>query len=281
MTTLQLKIKQQIRYWDRPLVMGILNATPDSFYSESRTINSVQIEHRIDQIIANGADIIDIGGVSTRPGAKTLSIDEEWRRIEPALRYLAIKYPDFAVSVDTYRAEIAKRSIEQYNVDIINDVSGGQLDNQMISIVGKLNAAYIAMHMRGTPATMQQFTHYEDIIIELSCYFGKINMQCREAGISDFIIDPGIGFSKTLDQNYLIINKLQSLTLLGFPILIGVSRKSMIYKYLEISPETSLNATTVLNTLSILNGAQIIRVHDVKEGVEAIKIISKTQSIQK
>ncbi|MDY0281080.1 MAG: dihydropteroate synthase [Salinivirgaceae bacterium] len=278
MEGIKLKIKQEIRTWNRPLVMGILNNTPDSFYSGSRITDTHSMHQKIDTIVLQGADIIDIGGMSTRPGSTTIDIKEEWNRIEPALQYMATHYPDFAVSVDTYHAEIAQQSIEKYGVDIINDISGGQLDPEMIKTVGKLGAGYIAMHMQGTPATMHQFTNYDNLITDLTRYFGAVNQRCREAGIADFIVDPGIGFSKTLDQNYHIINNLHNIAQLGFPILIGLSRKSLIYKYLDTTPEESLNATTVLNTLSILNGAQIIRVHDVKEAVETIKLITKTHN---
>ncbi len=276
MSTLSLKIKNEIREWNRSLVMGVLDVTPDSFFAGSRIVTEKMLFESIDKIIEENADIIDIGGMSTRPGADIIDIEEEWRRVAPALKYISENYPKMAVSVDTFRAEIARRAHEEFGADIINDISGGGLDNKMIETVGKLNIVYLGMHMRGTPATMQQLTQYDNLMFDLSRYFGELIKKCKDAGIADIILDPGIGFSKTLDQNYHIINNLEILQSLGYPILIGVSRKSFLYRFFEDKPENMLNATTVMNTISLLKGVNIIRVHDVKEAVEAVKLVQKT-----
>jgi dihydropteroate synthase len=276
MQPLVLTIKKEIREWKQPLVMAILNATPDSFYAGSRSVLEKQVHERIEAIAEQGADILDIGGMSSRPGADMIDIEEEWQRIEPALNYASKHYSQLAVSVDTFRSEIALRAFRNYGIDLVNDISGGQLDSEMIKTVGEFGIGYIGMHMRGNPSNMQQLTQYDNLMFDLTCYFGALDQQCKQAGIASFIIDPGIGFSKTLDQNYEILNKLEMLDSLGLPILIGVSRKSLIYKFLEIEPEESLIGTTVLNTLAILKGARILRVHDVKETVETIKLVQKT-----
>ncbi len=276
MQPLKLKIKSEIREWDRPLVMAIINATPDSFYSGSRSLSEKHLFETMETAIKHGADILDIGGMSSRPGAEMISLEEEWSRIEPALKYASEHAPFTAISVDTFRAEIAQRAVEKYGIDFVNDISGGQLDSTMITMVGKLGVGYIGMHMRGVPATMQDLTHYDNLMFELTRYFGALNQECAKAGIADLIIDPGIGFSKTVDQNYEILNRLEMLHMLGLPILIGLSRKSLIYKYLKTEPDESLNGTSVLNTLAIMKGVHILRVHDVKEAVETIKLVQKT-----
>ena len=276
MQNIKIKIHQKIKEWESPVIMAILNTTPDSFYSQSRLTAKDQIHKRIDDVVEQGANILDIGGMSTRPGAETIDEKQEWERIRPALEYISKKYPEFPVSVDTFRPQIALKSFELFGVDIINDISGGQLDPEMLKTVGQAGMAYVGMHMRCNPETMNQLTDYNDLMFDLCRYFGNLHQQCKDVGIADFILDPGIGFSKNIDQNYTILNNLEMLKMLGFPILIGVSRKSLIYKFLDTSPEDSLIGTTVLNTLAVLKGAGILRVHDVKEASQTIKLIQKT-----
>ena len=258
-------------------VMGILNVTPDSFFSDSRYTKDKAIADRVEQIINEGAKIIDIGGYSSRPGAKDVTPEEEYQRLARGLEIIKSIAPEAIISVDTFRAEVARRCKNDWDVDIINDISGGTLDEHMIDTVAELQMPYILMHMRGTPATMQQFTKYKDVtsdvINELSV---KITL-LRSKGIKDIIVDPGFGFSKTLEQNYEMINNLEMFHSMNLPILVGISRKSMIYKALELTPETALNGTTVLNTIATLKGTHILRVHDVKEAVETVKIVQLTQ----
>lgn len=261
---------------DKPWVMGILNVTPDSFYSCSRCEERDKITQRVHQIIDEGAKIIDIGGYSSRPGAKDVTPDEEYRRLCLGLEIIRKEIPDAIVSVDTFRADVAQRCVEDWNVEIINDISGGNLDERMIDTVARLNVPYILMHMRGTPSTMSQLTNYEnvtrDVINELK---SKVDILAKN-GVKDIIIDPGFGFSKTVEQNYKMMNDLDEFHSLNLPILVGISRKSMIYKPLGLTPETSRGGTTVLNTIALLKGAHILRVHDVKEAVQAVDIIQLT-----
>jgi len=260
---------------DEPVVMGILNVTPDSFFSGSRKETEREIDERIQTIRAEGGTIIDLGGYSSRPDAHPVDEAEEMRRLATALELIQRHYPDTVVSIDTFRSAIARRCVEEYGASIINDISGGQLDDEMFSTVAELNVPYILMHMRGTPQTMQQQTKYNDFIGEILLYFASRIRQLHLLGVNDVIIDPGFGFSKTLDQNYQLMRQLRELALLDLPMLIGISRKSMIYNFLGTSPEESLNGTTVLNTIALLNGAHILRVHDVKAAKEAIRIVSK------
>lgn len=256
--------------------MGILNVTPDSFFSNSRYTKDKAIADRVEQIINEGAKIIDIGGYSSRPRAKDVTPEEEYQRLARGLEIIKRIAPEAIISVDTFRAEVARRCKKDWDVDIINDISGGTLDEHMIDTVAELQIPYILMHMRGTPATMQQFTQYKnvtsDVINELS---EKITL-LRSKGIKDIIVDPGFGFSKTLEQNYELMNNLEKFHFMNLPILVGISRKSMIYKPLELTPETALNGTTVLNTIATLKGTHILRVHDVKEAVETVKIVQLT-----
>ena len=261
----------------RPWVMGILNATPDSFYAESRTTQERDTRCRIEQILAEGAQIIDIGAYSTRPDAPQVSPDEEWRRLEMPLKVAREVAPDAIISVDTFRSEIAKRSVSEYAVDIINDVSGGTLDDNMPETVAELGVPYVLMHMRGNPRTMQSQCNYASVVDDVREYLQNRANHLKQMGICDVIIDPGFGFSKTLEQNYELLNGLESLTGSGFPVLVGLSRKSMAYKPLEITPQEALNATTALHTIALLKGAAILRVHDVKAAMEAIKIVALTQ----
>lgn len=270
-----LNIKGTLFPLHTPVVMGILNVTPDSFYADSRKQSEAAITERIETIIEEGAGIIDVGGYSSRPDAAEVSEEEEMRRLAMALEILRAHYPDVAVSVDTFRANIARRCVEEYGAAIINDISGGELDAEMFATVAKLHVPYILMHMRGTPRTMQQHTDYGDMMEEILKYFaGKVST-LREMGVCDIIIDPGFGFSKTLRQNYELMKNLWEFEAFGLPLLVGISRKSMIYKLLDTTPGESLNGTTALNTYALLNGADILRVHDVRAAVEAIKIVTE------
>lgn len=258
-----------------PQVMGILNVTPDSFYSASRKNSEVEIGERVNAIISEGGSIIDIGAYSSRPGADNISASEEMSRLRGALQILRNEAPEAVVSVDTFRADVAKMCVEEYGVQIINDISGGELDPQMFQAVAALGVPYILMHMKGNPQTMQVEPHYDDLLTEMLQYFGSKVQQLHELGVKDVILDPGFGFAKTLEHNYELMNRMQDLQVLGLPMLVGVSRKSMIYRLLGGTPEGALNGTSVLNTLALLKGASILRVHDVKEAAEVVQIVKK------
>ena len=258
-----------------PQVMGILNVTPDSFYSESRKNTDQEIADRVQAILAEGASMIDIGAYSSRPGADDVSAEEEMNRLRGGLKILRDIAPDAVVSVDTFRADVAKMCVEEYGVQIINDISGGELDGRMFSTVAELGVPYILMHMKGDPQTMQNGPHYDDLLAEILRYFGTKVQQLHELGVKDIILDPGFGFAKTLEHNYELMNRMQDLQVLELPMLVGISRKSMIYRLLGTSPEEALNGTSVLNTLALLKGTSILRVHDVKEAVEVVQIVKK------
>lgn len=259
-----------------PVVMGILNATPDSFYAGSRQATEAAIAQRIETILTEGGTIVDIGGYSSRPDAAEVTETDEWQRIEPALQRMQKDYPDVPVSVDTFRAAIARRAVEEYGAAMVNDISGGMLDTQMFETVASLQVPYVLMHMRGTPQTMQQHTDYDDLMEEIMLYFAQKVRTLRQLGVNDVILDPGFGFAKTLEQNYELMRSLPEFSLhFEAPLLVGISRKSMIYKLLDTSPEDSLNGTTVLNTYALLNGADLLRVHDVKAAAEAIEIVKQ------
>lgn len=260
---------------DSPIVMGILNATPDSFYSGSRCDSDEAVRMRVRQIVSEGVRIIDVGGYSSRPMADDVAPEDEWRRLSAALRIVRDEAPGAIVSVDTFRASIAERCVGEYGVDIVNDISSGQLDRAMIPTVARLKVPYVMMHMRGNPHTMQDFTDYGDVAADVMRFLGDRIKEAAYAGISDIILDPGFGFSKTLDQNYELLARMELLREFGYPLLVGVSRKSMVYKLLGTSPEQSLNATTAVNTLALLKGASILRVHDVREAVEAVAVVEK------
>lgn len=260
---------------DSPIVMGILNATPDSFYSGSRCDSDEAVRMRVRQIVSEGGRIIDVGGYSSRPMADDVAPEDEWRRLSAALRIVRDEAPGAIVSVDTFRASIAERCVGEYGVDIVNDISSGQLDRAMIPTVARLKVPYVMMHMRGNPHTMQDFTDYGDVAADVMRFLGDRMKEAAYAGISDIILDPGFGFSKTLDQNYELLARMELLRELGYPLLVGVSRKSMVYKLFGTSPEQSLNATTAVNTLALLKGASILRVHDVREAVEAVAVVEK------
>lgn len=273
-----LNMKGTLLSLDTPAVMGILNITPDSFYADSRKQTEAAIDERIQSIMSEGAQIIDVGGYSSRPDAVEVSPEEEMKRLAFALKILNTHYPEAIVSVDTFRAAVARKCVEEYGVAVINDISGGELDAEMFATVAALKVPYIMMHMRGTPQTMQQHTAYTDMQEEIMLYFASKIRQLRLLGVNDIILDPGFGFSKTVDQNYQLMSHLREFEAFDLPLLVGVSRKSMIYRFLGGSPADSLNGTTVLNTFALMNGADILRVHDVKAAVEAVNIITKLKA---
>lgn len=272
-----INVKGKLVDLSHPLVMGILNVTPDSFYEGSRNQSEQQIITRVQQIIDEGGQIVDIGAQSSNPQSPFLSPQVEIERLDFALRIIAREFPNITLSVDTFYADVARFSVEEYGVAIINDVSGGSLDEKMFSTVAHLNVPYILMHMRGTPQTMQSMTSYDNFIQEIFYYFSEKVAVLNQLGVNDVIIDPGFGFSKTLDQNYELLASLRGFSIFELPLLVGISRKSMIYKFLDITPSESLNATTALNTFALQNGANILRVHDVKEAVEAVKLVEKLE----
>lgn len=260
-----------------PQVMGILNVTPDSFYAESRVQTEEAIRRRVIQILNEGGCIIDVGAFSTRPGANDVSMEEEMNRLRTALKTIREEAPDAILSVDTFRADAAKMCVEEYGVQMVNDISGGQLDAQMFSTVARLGVPYILMHGQGTVSATDQMPHYEDLMKEVLLYFAERIQQLRDLGQKDIILDPGFGFGKTLEQNYELLANIDALRIFELPILVGVSRKSMIYKLLNTSAEHALNGTSVLNTIALTKDcAQILRVHDVREAVEAVSIVSQT-----
>jgi len=273
-----LMLRGSRKEFDRPLVMGILNATPDSFYAGCRASDDEAIAARVREIVGQGGDIIDIGAYSTRPGASDVDAAEELNRLTRAMAVVKREAPDAIISVDTFRAGVARAAVEELGVDIVNDVSGGQLDEAMFSTVASLGVPYILMHMRGTPATMQQFTEYDDVTSDVVAFLAERIAALRDMGAGDIIADPGFGFSKTLEQNYEMLAGIEQFHTLGVPLLVGVSRKSMIYRLLGTTPAEALNGTTVVNALALAAGAHILRVHDVREAVETRKIVMHTGS---
>lgn len=272
-----LTIKGEKRAIVKPWVMGILNVTPDSFYSGSRMgVDEMRIGERVEEILKEGGDIIDIGAYSTRSNADDISPEEEYSRLKIGLNVIKNIDANAIVSVDTFRADVARRCVEEFGVDIVNDVSGGTLDDDMFATVANLKVPYILMHMRGTPATMQQLTEYNDVTRDVIDDLHKKKCALNDLGIDDVIIDPGFGFSKIVEQNFEMLNRLEDFKQLDAPLLVGVSRKSMIFRTLGCTPVESLNGTTVINTISLLKGAHILRVHDVKEAVEVCKLVGST-----
>ncbi|WP_153797473.1 dihydropteroate synthase [Foetidibacter luteolus] len=257
---------------DRPVVMGIINSTPDSFFADSRQQSVNAALRQAEKMLNDGAAMLDIGGQSTRPGSTQVTAAEELARIENIIPAIHNRFPEAVISVDTYYASVARMAV-QAGAAIVNDISGGMLDEAMLTTVAGLKAVYICMHMKGNPQTMQQHTQYEDVTRDVLDYFIERTEDCRLAGINDVIVDPGIGFSKTIQQNFELIKNLATLRMLQKPLLLGVSRKGTIYKTLGITADEALNGTTVLHTIGLLNGANILRVHDVKEAVEAIKLV--------
>lgn len=257
----------------QPRVMGILNVTPDSFYAGSRTQTEAEIVRRVKQIVSEGAAIIDIGAYSSRPNADNVSAREEMERLRMGLKILFEIQPDAVVSVDTFRADVARMCVEEYGVAIINDIAAGEMDADMFHTVAALNVPYIMMHMQGTPQSMQQHPHYDNLLKEVFLYFARKVQQLRDLGVKDIILDPGFGFGKTIEHNYELLSHLEDFRIFELPLLVGVSRKSMIYRLLDITPQEALNGTTVLDTICLLKGADILRVHDVKEAVETVRIV--------
>lgn len=257
-------------------VMGIINVTPDSFYAQSRVDGSEELEQRVRRMVADGATMIDVGAYSTRPDAAEVTAEEELRRLAAALPVVRKAAPEAIISVDTFRASVAEACVLQYGADVINDVSGGTLDEAMLPTVARLQVPYILMHMRGTPKTMQQLTDYPDgVTAEVVRFMKRQTERLQELGYQgDLVLDPGFGFAKTLEQNYELYAHIQDLKQLGYPVLVGISRKSMIYRLLGTTPQEALNGTSVLNTIALMQGADILRVHDVREAVECVKICS-------
>lgn len=268
-----MKLGNRMLDLSRPQVMAILNVTPDSFYSGARTMDDEAIAVRVRQIVEEGAAIIDIGGYSSRPGAEGVSPEQEWERVSRALAIVRDVAPDVAVSVDTFRADVARRSVEQAGPIIINDISAAEADRAMVEVVAHYALPYVAMHMRGTPQTMQQLTSYDGgVVAEVAAYFDRKIAWLCEQGVRDIILDPGFGFAKSVEQNYELLAGLGSLRDKGCPLLVGVSRKSMIYKVLDTSPEYALNGTTALHWEALRQGAAILRVHDVRAVREVVTL---------
>ena len=272
-----IKLKERLLDLSGPIIMGILNVTPDSFYDGGFYDNQKKVIDQVEKMINDGASIIDIGGYSSRPGADNISPDVELARVLPIVKLIKERFSKILISIDTFRSEVAKQCVGN-GADIINDISGGSLDSKMFETVAKLNVPYIIMHMRGNPSNMMDKTNYENIIDEMENYFSKKIELAKSFGVNDIIIDPGFGFAKTTKQNFDILKNLTYLKKLDKPLLVGVSRKSMIYKTLNLSPIDSLNGSTVLHTILLLKGANIIRVHDVKEANECIRLVNELKS---
>lgn len=257
---------------DQPLVMGIINATPDSFYEGHLAKEMDSIVTLAGTMLADGAAILDIGGQSTKPGSKKISVAEEISRVIPVIEAIAQQYPQAVISVDTFYSAVAMAAVKA-GASIVNDVSGGTMDKAMLNIVADLKTPFICMHMQGTPETMQRQTNYQNVVIDVLDYLSRRVDICKQAGINDIIVDPGFGFGKTIEQNFLLLKNLSAFNLLEAPLLVGLSRKSTIYKTLNVTATEALNGTTSLNTIALLNGASILRVHDVKEAWQAVKLV--------
>ena len=267
-----ININGQLMDLSIPKVMGIVNLTPDSFFEGSRAQTDVQVAERVRQLLTEGADMLDVGAYSSRPGADNLPVEEEMRRLREGLSALRKEAPDAIVSVDTFRADVAKMCIEEYGVSIINDIAGGELDSNMFATIARAHVPYIIMHMQGTPQNMQQAPHYEDVLKEVMLHLAKKVRTLQEMKVNDIILDPGFGFGKTVAHNFELLAHLNEFDIFQLPLLVGVSRKSMIYKTLGITPAEALNGTTALHTIALSKGANILRVHDVKEAVETIRL---------
>jgi dihydropteroate synthase len=271
-------IKGKLLEFSAPVVMGILNITPDSFFEGSRKQTEKEIAERVVRIVEEGAKIIDIGGYSSRPSAVYVDAEEEMRRLEYGLKILFREVPDAIVSVDTFRSEVARRSVEDFGVAVINDISAGGLDENMFDTVAHLQVPYLIMHMQGTPQTMMKHVLYENLVQEMLLYFAEKVNQLHQKGVNDIWIDPGFGFSKTTDQNYEVLESLEKFHIFELPLLVGFSRKTMIREVIGTSPDESLNGTTALNMFSLTKGAHILRVHDVKEAVQTVKLYNKIKN---
>lgn len=271
-----INLRGNLLKYDKPVVAGIINVTPDSFYAGSRVDGKEAVKKRVEEMIADGADWIDLGAYSSRPGASDVSSQEEIDRLAIGMEAIRSVSENIPVSIDTFRSSVAETAISQLDADIINDISGGDIDPDMFATVARLNVPYVLMHMRGTPSTMSTLTQYDDVTSEVLAELSTKIEQLSLLGVNDIIIDPGFGFAKDIEQNYTLLRNLRLFNVFDRPLLVGVSRKSMIYKPLGITPGQSLNGTTVINTIALLSGAAILRVHDVKEAVEAIKIVNLT-----
>lgn len=274
----QINVNGRLMDLSQPRVMGILNVTPDSFFAESRKQTDEAVEAQVERMLAEGADMIDIGAYSSRSNAEHVSAEEEMARLRRGLTALRRVAPEAVVSVDTFRADVARMCVEEYGVVIINDIAAGEMDPEMFATVAQLGVPYVMMHMQGTPQNMQLNPHYDNLMKEVMTYFAEKVDRLRQMGAKDLILDPGFGFGKTLDHNYELLSHMEEFAEFGLPLLVGISRKSMIYRLLDITPQESLNGTTVLNTIALLKGAHILRVHDVKPAVEAVKMVGKTQA---
>jgi dihydropteroate synthase len=266
--------------FSRPCVMAILNVTPDSFYAGSRSFSAEEIERRVVEMVAEGADWIDVGGYSSRPGAEDISPEEEFQRVSRAMTIIRRLNPEIPVSVDSFRSEVVERTVEAFGAVIVNDISGGVLDPRLVEVAARYALPYIAMHMRGTPQTMQQMTHYGDVVAEVVEWFrGRIDY-LKGAGVDQLILDPGFGFAKTTEQNFQLLAGLHRLVELGYPVLSALSRKSMIYKTLGVGPEEALHGTTALHWESLRQGAKLLRVHDVRAARDVVQIFEKYSNKQ-
>ena len=274
-----INVKGQLLDLSIPQVMGILNVTPDSFYAGSRMQTEEDIAARARQIIDEGAAIIDIGAYSSRPNAEHISAEEEMNRLRTGLEILNRNHPEAIISVDTFRADVAAQCVNEYGVAVINDIAAGEMDDRMFQTVAGLGVPYIMMHMQGTPQNMQKEPHYENLLKEVFMYFARKVRQLRDLGMKDIILDPGFGFGKTLEHNYELMAHLEEFGIFELPLLVGVSRKSMIYRLFGATPQEALNGTTVLDTVALMKGADILRVHDVREAVEAVRLIEKLKSV--
>jgi dihydropteroate synthase len=271
-------LKGRLYTLERPRVMGILNLTPDSFYAGSRLTRETDVLQRATRMIADGADLLDIGGYSTRPGAANVEEEEEIRRVIPTLRLLHNQFPDIPLSIDTFRSDVARKAVEA-GASLVNDVSGGEADARMMETVAELNVPYILMHMRGTPETMNALAVYDDLIKEMLDYFHARVHRLRSLGVKDIVLDPGFGFAKNVGHNFTVLREMRSFQTFGLPLLAGLSRKSMIWRTLKMQPEDALNGTTALHMVALMNGASILRVHDVKEARECIQLFNQLNQI--
>ena len=261
-----------------PKVMGILNLTPDSFFDGGKYSTLPQALKQAEKMLSEGATFIDVGGASSKPGAVEISLEEELKRVLPIIEQLHINFPDAVISIDTYRSEVAKQAVAA-GAQIVNDISAGNLDDKMLQTVGTLGVPYIAMHMQGTPQNMQKNPNYNDVLLSVRTFFSKKIAEAKRAGIHDIILDPGFGFGKSIDDNYTLLRHLDSLIIDGTPLLVGVSRKSMIYKTLGLTADDALNGTTALHSIALVKGAQLLRVHDVSPAMETIKLVNALRGI--
>ena len=278
-TTYTINVNGTLMDLATPRVMGIVNVTPDSFFAGSRTRTEADIARRVEQLVAEGADILDVGGYSSRPGADDVSPEEECERLHLGLGVIRRVAPEAVVSVDTFRADVARMCVEEYGAALVNDISGGELDAEMFPTVARLGVPYVLMHMQCTPQTMQDRPQYNNVLRDVFLYFARKVQQLRDLGQKDILLDPGFGFGKTLEDNYALLAHLEEFSsVFGLPVLVGVSRKSMITRLLGITPAEALNGTTVLNTLCLQKGASVLRVHDVRPAVEAVRLVQAMQA---